>query len=351
MALKQFPVGFSFVPFDLMSLSISNSNPVIDATGEAAACIWRSPFTGTIRSIVVRFGSVTTGGTISAELQTVNTATATPTDTIYAAGAGNSFSLTTTMANTWQTISLSAPAVVTAGEMVALVIKRNDVGGAGNFQVVGPVFTGLGRPTAATKALTWSTGNSNLRCIYPIYSETAAVASIQQFAAWTRGGNVLSAGAAVDEVGNVIGLPFAARVTGWFMQMSASAGTTTKIRLYATDGTTIMASAVWNGIAPDAIYWGTFESQTVLTVNSLYRIAAFVSVGAATLTNVSLADLTAIGTLHLGSLCYATSRTDAGAWSDNPQARVQIGLIIDQLDDSAASGGAAGGLAHIIGGP
>lgn len=214
MALKTFQPGVNFWPMDLMSVSTANTNVLIDATGEAAATLWRAPFTGTIRALVVRFGPVTTGDTISAELQTVNTATTIPTDTIYASGAGMSFSLTTTMANSWRTISLSAPAVVTAGEMVALVIKRNDTGGAGVFQITRNGLIGLGPVTAATKALSWSSVNNSLCCVYPIYSETAAVAAQQMFAAWTRNGITLSSAAVISEVGNRFQLPFAARVSG-----------------------------------------------------------------------------------------------------------------------------------------
>lgn len=353
MAINNYVPGLNFFPEDLHETSTSAlGQATIDATGEAAAVLWRSPIDGNITALRVLFGTVTTGDTISGEIQSVLTATAFPSDTLYSAGAAGAFSLTTTMANTWQVITLGSPAAVSVGTQVALVVKRADAGGAGVFQVRQNSVAGDSMPVGATKALTWTSSQGTLRCIEPIYSETAAVAALQMFASWLGATAQLSAAAANAEVGNRITLPFAARIRGWYANLSASPGSVTKIRLYAADGTSMMAESRLDGKLITGVYWKTFASPTTMAANTLLRVAAYVSAGACTLFGLSAANATAMQTLNLGSLCHASSRSGpGGAWSDVQGLRYRIGLLIDGLDDSTASGVAGGsGLAHIIGG-
>jgi len=345
MALKPFVPGAQVFPTDTVVGIPTLSALVIDATGEAAAVVFRAPITGTITGIGFRLGAVTTGDTISAELQTTNSLSNVPTDTLFVAGSANSFSLTTTMANSWQMVTLATAATVSAGTKVGLVIKRDDVGGAGNFQVSVLVQSADFETKAAAKVAAWTTTASRIGCIYPVYSGTV-VAAVNKYAPFSILNVSLSAGATPDEAGNSINFPFACRATGWQVGFTGSLGTVLKVNLYNTDGTSIMASSRVI-LLNSAFCTELFESATVLAAGSTYRIAAFVSSGAGTVAHLSLVDVTSIAQLHLGSFCYATSRTNQGAWSDNTAARYNIGLILNQLDDSSASGGT--GLAHIIG--
>lgn len=357
MALKNFVPGRIGLPADLLyDQPIAGS--AIDATGEAIACIWRSPLAGDITQVQFRLSTVTTGDVISVEIQTVATADGLPTGTLWGTGTGISFSLTTTMANTWQTAILSAKATVAFGDTMAIVVKRNDTGGAGNFQVTmgnslrpKPIYA-----VAVNVLAAWSKLTSNTACIIPNYSETAAVAALGQFLPGTQGEFSLSAAGANDEVGNTFVLPFRARASGWwFGATTMTSAAVIKVRLYNTDGSTVMAERVLDsdqiraGANVSQYFTGVFQSATVLAADSTYRLALFVSVGVASIVNFSVANVTAMNCLNLGSLCAATVRADAGVWSNDTGLRYQCGIIIDQLDDSSASGGAAGGLAHIIG--
>lgn len=348
MALKSFRTGLTVFPSEHPYSNNGLLGNIIDATGEAAAAYWRSPINGKITAFNLRFGPITTGDTISAEVQTIVTSTELPSDTLFAVGAASAFSLTTTMANTWQTIPIGTLTVST-GDVMALVIKRADTGGAGNFQVGAVSAANVAMGRIYQKALAWTATGGRVGLIYPTYSGTTVPVAPQTFP-YTSSVTVLSAGAATDEVGNIFQLPFAARAAGCLVSYSGSAGALAKITLYNSNGTSIMATAQINGEVPGRQHMLYFNSPTVLAVNTQYRVSIRLSAGAGSVFRLSAPSTAAIDTLELGSLCYATSRADLGAWSEDTTARFSIGILVDQLDDSAASGGAAGGLAHIIGG-
>lgn len=352
MALKSFVPGLMFYPLDIPTEGPTASTTLIDATGEAVATIFRVPLNGTLTGIAFRLDTVTTGSTISVEVQSVLSTSFVPSDALWASGTGKSFSLTTTQATTWQTVALSAAAQVSVGDVIALVVKRANVGGGGAFRVANINTTGLfnGFPQA-TKTLAWAKSNTRVNCMYPIFSATA-VPAFADYAPFYTNTQVLSAGAADDEVGMVINLPFQARLHGWYVNLIRSLGSVVKVRMYDTNGTTIMSeSQILHDAALGLCQTGVFPSSTVLAADSNYRLAVFVSTGAATIYAYSLDTTSSMGTLHGGSLCVATKRVDAGAWSNNTLQRYSMGISFQQFDDSSASGGAAGGLAHIIGGP
>lgn len=354
MALKPFQQGI-MIP-DGLPITTTVPSFTVDATGEGVATIFTSPINGTINALAFRLNAVTTGDNISVEVQSVLTASALPSDTQWAAGTGQSFSLTTAMSQSWQTVALSVGAAVSVGDVVALVVKRNDVAGAGNFTILGAVTEGAQPRNAASKALAWA-GSTTVPTIYPIYSETAAVALLDHCIPYVVGTHVLSAAAAVDEVANIINVPFAARVTGFWLQLrTTTADAVAVVRLYNSTGSAVMATSKFDVsqylMAPttQGRFKMPFLSATALTINTNYRIALYISAGATEITSWSLNGATAMNSLHMGSLCFASSRVNSGVWSNNTSLRYTIGVVVDQLDDSAASGGAAGGLAHIIGG-
>lgn len=357
MALQTIVSGLLIPPLHNVD-TFTISTLAIDATGEAAACLFRVPVGGKINALSVRFGAVTTGDTISIEAQTVTTASGLPSDTLWATGTAMSFSLTTTMANSWQTINLSAVATVTIGDVVALAIKRDDVGGAGNFTVARLAGGMVMQGQAAAKVLAAWARTAGSMCVIPHYSGVAQPAALENYSPYTSLALSASAGSNPDELGNLMNFPFLVRATGFYvLGQAAATGGIFKVRLYDTDGTTVMTSRTLDmdverplggGLG---LMQGHFLSATVLAINSNYRLSIFASAGTVTMLRLSAPAASAIARLALGSACYATTRTDSGAWSNDTTSMFGMGLIVDQLDDSSASGGAASGLAHIIGGP
>jgi hypothetical protein len=352
MALTTFQNGLQFWPCNSLPSRIASAPALVDATGEAQGNVFTAPISGTITAIGFRLGAVTTGDTISAEVQGALTASAIPNNTIFAAGAGNSFSLTTTMANTWQVISLATACNVSVGERIAVCVKRADTGGAGNFEIGNISINEVLVPCGCANALgAWASSVNGIRNVYPIFSGTSMPA-FHYVAPFNLGPTLsLSAGSTPDEVGNVINFPFKCRASGYYFSQLVSMSSTTSVNftLYDSDGTTTLAASTCNLQTDLGIMLGHF-TPVVLNANTNYRIAAMPSAGPFVMMQFSLADATAMGMLNLGTACFGTSRTDAGAWSDNTAMRNVIGLILDQFDDSSASGGTGSGLAHIIGG-
>lgn len=354
MALQSFKSGL-FIPqihnYDTITLQALT----IDATGEAAATLFRSQFAGTVTGVTFRLGAVTTGDTISIEVQTVTTASGLPSNTLFSANAVATFNLSTVHAQTWQTVTLTSPVDVAEGADLALVVKRADVAGAGNFTVTRLSVGLTSQIVAAANVLAAWNRTIGSVCIFPVFSGTTQPAAMYQYAPATPAAVAISAGTTPDEIGNIINLPFRTRAVGFYAMVSASVTSVIKFNLYDTNGTTLMTSArmdadIVRAGAVHGLIEGYFPSATVLAVNSNYRIAAFASVGSCSIVELSAADVTAMARINLGTTCFGTSRTDAGAWSNNAQTVFSMGIIVDQLDDSAASGGAAG-IAHIIGGP
>lgn len=155
MTLVAFP-GLEIPPIP----TISNNAPTVlgiltmDAAGEMTAAIIRTPKAGTISDIELRIGLVTTGTNTDVRLETVDLATGFPSGSLVAAGSNGTLASGSIVANTWVTIPLTTPLVVTRKQLLAIVLAPT---GTPNFRLGAfEVASGLRFPYCALFTASWA---------------------------------------------------------------------------------------------------------------------------------------------------------------------------------------------------
>lgn len=161
-----------------------------------------------------------------------------------------------------------------------------------------------------------------------------------------------------DEIGTRFVIPSGWADTFKVMGVKISAQTipaaaTITIRLFDTDGTTVLQDATLDSDAygsassRNLIIWFDESSLSALTCGSAYRVTCHVSGSSNLFINYMEADANGdLVAYALGIDCYATQRNNGGAFTDNTLRRYWIEPILADLTEP--SGGAAGGF--IIGG-
>ena len=128
------------IPFPLVN-DFADTGMLIDAADEAAAFIVQVPVTGTLTGFIAKLGTVTTGATIQCRLETVSTADGKPTGTLYNANATGSLVVLATDDNKVVSFSFGSSFTVTAGDIVAFIVKQPNTS-FGNMYVVGWGYAG-----------------------------------------------------------------------------------------------------------------------------------------------------------------------------------------------------------------
>lgn len=330
----------------------SNSQLLLDASGEKAAFVFRAPRTGTIDRVCFRTQTVTTGDTLDVRLETVDAATGDPTGTLWAANTNASQVVANADDNVWFEVTLTAGAVVTRGDRIAFVIVN---GAAGALNIVQQIANSMlerlpMRPMnyALHFASSWAKQNSGMvGAVRYSDGSYAHVPNLEPLA--NTAATVFNSGSSPDERGNRFILPFKARCVGLWAGLAKTAGATVDLKLYDS-GSTLLESVnldldVMEGSGGNA--WGLFDSSVTLDAGSLYRM----TIAPDTATSVTdreqiMQSAALMNAAHGGDAMYLTTRTDGGAWTDTATQRVSMGLILDGLDDGAGGGSSGGGAAR-----
>jgi hypothetical protein len=348
-------MAFVTIPNGLLTptpVSIGSSTPafsalsLLTATGATDYAVWivRVPKAGTLATVGFRTGTVTTPADLRVSFQDVTTATGLPDGSVDQFCDVASGSVT---ANTWLTTgnvthdgsSGGTKRTVSQGDLLAVVVKF--ASGAGNLQIVDvsldetwnfPFSLTLGgtkRPRANTLFLTYDDG-SYARFVGAVYPWSGFTA--QSVATNTT----------PDEVGNRISLPFTCKVNGCWIKTNVTGSF--EMVLYDTDGTTVLAQSgtQTTGLRqaanplPSAI---PFTSEVELDAGSVYRLVLKPTTTTTLLAyNFDVPVAAAMGAIELGTDCYSTSRTDAGAWTDVNTKRYFMGLRVSQVDTGSPVG-------------
>lgn len=157
-----------------------------------------------------------------------------------------------------------------------------------------------------------------------------------------------NSGSTPDERGLYFSLPVGVSVSGAWV-LGAWTGDAT-ITLYDTDGTTVIASAPQDkdndlGSTAPIPFW--FTAPVTLTASGNYRLTVLPT----SATNLSIYELNVNASALMagmagGTAMIGTSRTDAGAWTQDGTVRPLMGLTIGGIDTGSSGGGAT---AHVFG--
>jgi hypothetical protein len=312
------------------------SSLLIDAAAEKAAFITYAPKTGTISKVGFRTGTVTTGDTLKISLQGVN-ASGNPDGTILASGnAYQTLVVADTNDNTWFLVTLVAGASVTKNDPIAIVIEFN-AWVAGNLNIsAGGTGIGTNHYNVYTDLYTAAWAKSaNLINVALEYSDGSYSSGFTHPMS-TLSYYTYNSGSSPDEYGNYFQIPFPCRAVGIVAYSDLDESAT--FTLYDSDGTTVLASkqlllAQRIGTAV-GLCWAYFATPVNLLKDTWYRMTVVPN----TVTSIGLSyfavDLAGqMNSYSLGQKCYQTSRTDAGAWTQDTLRRVQMALLVDSFDD------------------
>jgi hypothetical protein len=347
---------------DIVNSPSNAQSAVMDATGERWASIFQIATAGNIAKIHAYAAAVSSADTVKISLQTVNMATGLPSGTIWATATGNKAYGTVSVTGTgWQTVTFTEVAAVAVGDYAAIVIEWNSyVSGDMRFYVIDPVqassyyFPYCCSDVTATPG-TWvkHTAAYHALSICIEYDDGKSYWNGWQFGMGTIAGTSVSSSTTPDEVGNYFQAPIKMRVRGfWYYGDFDNA-----VTLQLMDASnTVLANAVTDpdlrAAASYELHFIMFDSDPAssytLEAGTWYRVSILPGASAVIVYEVTVQSNAMFGAWDGGVNFYSTSRADAGSWTNLNTKRWQIGLIYDQLDDGASTGG--GGGLPILGG-
>ena len=319
---------------------------LLDATGEKAGYIFRAPRTGTIDRLGFRTKVVTTAQTLRVGLEGVDATTGFPNGTQYGGSVVGTQAAPAT--DTFYEVTLGTGAAVTLGDYVAIVIQFDAT--VGNLNLCGYDYMGgagnLHVPYGTHFTAAWAKLNPIPAASVRYNDATYAGIGLLPFRVPLN--TTFNSGSTPDEIGNIFTLPGPMRCVG--VNFWADLDQPTDIVLYAGDGSTVLTSLSFDPDIRLGIVTGEFFGywpSVLLAKDTSYRL-----IYKPTTTTPSIlvrsVSVVAAGMLDMcpgGTVWHKTSRTNAGAWTQDTLTRMLgLNLIIDQMDDGV--GGAGGLLVH-----
>ncbi len=329
---------------------------VLDAADEKAAGIFHIPLTGTLEKIAFRTSNVVEGDTLKIRLESVNAGDFKPSGTLLVANAEGTQATPTANTTFWVALNSGAGVSVTAGTPAAVVIQWDDFAGEGGDGDVDILYTvGGTNPGIFPYAANFETGAG----------DWAAVLSSPNFGLQYSGGDIrpipggfpavttpiitFSNASDPDEIGNILQVPIP--LTAYGASGIIDNDSDIEIKLYDTDGTTVLATALMNknhrGTGNPRAFKAVLDTPVDLLKDVNYRITYKPTEAV----NIRVAQINAtddgankgLDGLEGRSLWHRTEKSNPGdVWTETDTSVVMLNVLFSQLDDG--TGGAGGGL-------
>ena len=332
------------IPHDFGNLQShlgGSGNTLIDAAGEKACAVFVVPKSGNIDRVGFLTRTVTTSETLRVGLETVDSSYL-PTGTQYGGSAVGT--QVAPAANSFYEVTLATPAAAVIGDIIAAVVQFDaaignlQIGnwdGFGGAQLAAIPF--VAQYTGGAWSKLGSTPGLSIRYDDGTYEFVGAVPFKP------RNDVFFQSGSTPDERGNIVRLPVQMRA--WGVQFGTGSANDFDIVLYDSDGSTVLRSLSFAGAQIPGIngrtHWVPFASPVTLNADTDYRLTFKPTVTS----NLNIREVEVITSAMLdmlpgGSAIHKTSRTDAGAWTQDTLRRVwALGLVVDQIHDGSGGGG------------
>ena len=348
MALQTFK-GWAWLPSPPPDSTPAFLTHLLNAADEAAAVVFRSPKTGTIKKIGFRTGTVTTGATLDITMETVSLVDGSPTGTAYGGSSAETQVVDATDDNTWFDVTFTTGATTTQGDILAVKVA-NPTLSFGNLNIsthtmITALVAGFPYTTLFTGVWTKSTSKGPVLSIE--YSD-GSYENIYSFPMTAVTATNFAETATPNERGIRFKVPFSLRVAGAWVYVRLDTGDL-DIKLYDSDGSTVLQTiTIDNDVSPPSGKYGVylFPSSQVLLAATFYRLVVAPSSGV----NVSAfqsfsVNAAAIMDMFDGGQDFhettAKDPTEEADWTNTATNRPLMGLLIDQLDDGVSAGGGA----------
>ena len=348
-------VNCGLLPMPLpLTGTAAGSNMTIDAADEyvwAPHTIGRSGG-GNITHVHFRTNTVTTGATVDVRVEAIGTA-GQPFGTLFGTNTNGAQVIADGDDNVLFRTALTAAATVVLGSNLVVLIK-NPTASFGTMNIARGIsmFPNRGWPHVGGPLVSDKTNNATTPFVLEYSDGYMELPSGVLPGCYSPSTLSLSTSTNPDEIGILFTAPFDMRVSGFWFVGSIATSITYRIALYESGNDTPIATATRDSdfsSATSAIGysagWDSTATGVTLAAGTAYRLT-FVALSG---TSSSVYDLAAYNNAMFDCLgfpgCQKTVRNrsgttdpDAAAWTETSTRRVQIGVIIDQLDDGAGAG-------------
>lgn len=323
--------SFSNAPMmfpDPSNLGRAISTSTVNATATVLANIHKAPKNGQIAEIKFATATVTTGSTYDCRLETLTAGN--PSGSLIAAGANGSVTIADSDDNVFKTVTIGTPPTVSAGDDFAIVLRHSS--GSPNWQmpVNTPIISFSPPYRSNFNGTSWTQAGAPYVMLIK-YSGDTDYTAIGVPPAVTQSATQFNSSSTPDERGNKFVMPFSCRANGAFSYFSTANGDTDFV-LY-DDSDNVLATASFEadnkvGAGPIQLFFNDVN-YVELTEGRTYRLTNRPS----STTNLPYYSM---NTVEIGGLGFSagqilgTSRTNAGAWTDDATTVYSMGLMIMQ---------------------
>lgn len=334
-------LGRMTYPYPLHAITTSVSQ-ALDSATDRIGFIVQAPKSGNIVKVHYYVPTFTSNSTIDVRLETVSSANGHPTGTLLATNTNGSDSVTT---SGWRTVTLTAQAVVTAGDIFAIVLSQGTPGvitaGYYSGMIGGFAYVSTNAGAGYTKSQAWAAWGA-LEYDDGIFKETNGLLPF-------KGVTTTAFTSASSPATRALrfSLPFPTRLRGFWVTGSVTASATVTFRLYDSDGTTVLRTITYdtdnNALAALGCRQFDFTSDVNLLKNTYYRISISPDTNSYSqyefqANTAALMDAYGIGqTGHLSTVSGTPSAE--GDWTQTLTTVPIMGLVLSGADDGVSAGG------------
>lgn len=342
-------LGSVYIPLPILGNGFTATAQ--DTATDKYGWVFQVAKTGNIRKLHIRINTFTSNATLDLRLETIDATTGYPTGTLWGATTNNTIAITATG---WYTVTMTADAAVTKGDIVAFVIAQT---GSGN---VAPCFWSgttmiRGFPYTVSNQGSWAK-LQGWHGIGAVEYDDGSVKESTGLLPWkTVDSTVYGSASSPNTRGLRFKLPFPVRLRGLWVDGIVTVGGSLSIKLYDSDGVTALRTVTYdtdfNALSTTGLRLFEFSSDVDLLANTYYRIAIAPATTNFTLfeaTHNSAALMDGFGIGQNGHLttCAGTPTAEAD-WTQTLTTWPFIGLNACGFDDGAAKivhPGMAGGM-------
>lgn len=311
------------------------SSMAITATTHRAGALMQVPVTGTLSEIGVRTVTVTAAEPLRVRVETV-AGTGDPSGTLLATDSEGA--IASPAANTWYDVALTTPVAVTRGQRIAIVVDAPT--GTPNLNIARlTTAVAQGYPFTDLFTTSWlKTASAPVVAlkINGSWASTPATWPVSNVASLSYGTS-----STPDERGNRFLVPFACTVEGLWVGISNSAAPYDVVLYDMADN--VLAS---QSFPANADQGGTTLPRMMMLDQEVTFAAGDegrITFKPTTTTVQILRSITVPTLAHWPAVngrdtFYRTTRTDAGAWTDDTTSREDIGFILSALGSDSGGG-------------
>lgn len=344
------PFGNCYLP-TLIGGVPSFGSSTLDATGEYIAYVFKIPKTGTLKKVAIKIGTVTTADPVLIRLETVDDTTGCPTGTLYDANATGTLETPTSTSIPYISINGTTGIGVTKNNIVALKLSLDYTDG--NLSIY--TYVSNNEATSAFPYMVSYVGSSYTKlavgslCMILEY-DNEIINTLGMFTPMNTTSLAFSSSSTPNHRGIKITMPFTAKVTGVYGYFDID--NAAELILYDSDGVTALQTITLPGpnirnSANSGYYKLYLDTAQTLNKDSSYRLilkpTTTSTVSETNITFTNDGSLLGINQLPLGiNACYTycTGTPDELIdWTDDTTIRPMMGLIYDQIDLPASTGG------------